>query len=90
MNSKMNNNNRMKDLRALQAADFVVDEIGLYLQAHPTNKNALNQFSRAVKEAKELRANFEKTYGPLTMDNAGGPVWNWIKSPWPWQNEREA
>jgi spore coat protein JB len=86
----MNNKDRMNDLRTLQAAAFVVDEVGLYLQGHPTNKNALNYYSKAVKELKDLTDKYEKAYGPLTMVNAGGPVWNWIQGPWPWQNEREA
>lgn len=83
------NNDKTQSMRKLQVASFAINEVALYLDGHPTNKMALAFYDKAIKEQKELVAKYEKTYGPITFFDAGGPSWTWIQGPWPWQNESE-
>jgi len=84
------NRNREKALKDVQKYNFAVNEAVLYLDGHPTNKNALEFYMKAKKMHKDAKEKYEATYGPLTFYNAQGPSGTWIKGPWPWQNEREA
>ena len=79
--------NRMQMLEALMAADFFVLDMGLYLDTHPNDTQALKMFSDASETASRLRMEFEAAFGPLTIPTAGGTTrWNWIDDPWPWDN----
>ncbi|WP_088014458.1 spore coat protein CotJB [Gottfriedia acidiceleris] len=74
-------------LEELQAVDFVLVELTLYLDTHPDDQNTINQFNQYVQYKKQIEANFESKYGPLYQ--FGGSYsdqnWNWHKGPWPWQ-----
>ena len=79
--------NRQQMLEALMAADFFVLDMGLYLDTHPNDTQALKMFSDASETASRLRMEFEAAFGPLTVPSAGGTTrWNWIDDPWPWDN----
>ncbi len=82
----MRNNTKDALMKKVQQYAFVAHECVLYLDGHPNNKQALKKHSEAVKAMKEAVAQYEGMYGPLTADNAGGVDWNWVKTPWPWQN----
>ncbi|GEB76171.1 spore coat protein CotJB [Sporolactobacillus inulinus] len=75
------------DLKALQAIDFTLVELNLYLDTHPNDLEALKQFNSAVKKSAEIRESFEARYGPL--QNFGHSLsaypWKWKDTPWPWQ-----
>jgi spore coat protein JB len=76
---------RAKMLRRLMALDFFAEDLKLYLDTHPFDQEALRLHKLTVADAKALRAEYEKLYGPLTAQNAGTErYWNWIDNPWPW------
>ncbi|HHW30505.1 MAG TPA: spore coat protein CotJB [Clostridiaceae bacterium] len=73
-------------LRELMAADFTLIELGLYLDTHPTDQEAIALFNSNLQKAKMLRETYERMYGPLTIHTPSNRnVWKWINSPWPWQ-----
>jgi len=74
-------------LEELQAVDFVLVELTLYLDTHPEDYNAINQFNHYAKQSKQLRKQYEKQYGPLMQygKSYSGYPWNWDDAPWPWQ-----
>ncbi|MFT8871112.1 MAG: spore coat protein CotJB [Sporolactobacillus sp.] len=76
-----------KDLQALQAIDFTVVELNLYLDTHPDDLDALKQFNSAALKSHELRTDFEKKYGPLQGfgNSFSAFPWQWVEAPWPWQ-----
>lgn len=76
-----------EDLQALQAIDFSLVELTLYLDTHPNDLEALRQFNSAAKKSSELRDDFEKKYGPLRQfgHSYSAYPWQWSKVPWPWQ-----
>lgn len=74
-------------LEELQATDFVLLELTLYLDTHPNDIDAIKQFNEFAKLRKQLRKRYEKEYGPLLqygLSYSSYP-WNWNDTPWPWQ-----
>ena len=75
----------------LQALEFVVLELGTYLDTHPDDMEAFEMFKQFTAMERSARANYEAKFGPLTRDaSASGDSYLWLKDPWPWnyqQNE---
>ena len=81
-------NDRAGLLRRIQAEDFALYEVVLYLDAYPTNKKALAYYEEHKKALAELKAAFVKRYGPLTIYDADDSCeWQWYRGPWPWEKE---
>ncbi|MFJ7928440.1 spore coat protein CotJB [Peribacillus sp. NPDC096448] len=75
-------------LEQIQAADFVLVELTLYLDTHPNDQQALQQFNQFHEYSKQLKSVFEPKYGPLLGfgNSLGGEnKWEWGQGPWPWQ-----
>jgi spore coat protein JB len=74
-------------MEQLQAVDFVLVELTLYLDTHPNDLEAIKQFNHYAKERKKLKKAVESIYGPLQQygNSYSGYPWNWNESPWPWQ-----
>lgn len=74
-------------MEQLQAVDFVLVDLTLYLDTHPDDFDAINQFNQFAKERKRLKKVIESNYGPLMQfgNSYSGYPWNWDDSPWPWQ-----
>ena len=69
----------------LMALDFTINELGLYLDTHSDDTEALQLYTNYVTLAKEGRQRYEATYGPLqqtAVNLAGG--YTWLDDPWPW------
>jgi spore coat protein JB len=74
-------------LEEIQAIDFVIVELNLYLDTHPDDTAAIKQFNEASKRSMELKAEFEKQFGPLMHFgySFSNYPFNWKDTPWPWQ-----
>lgn len=74
-------------LEQLQAVDFVLVELTLYLDTHPDDSESINQFNHFAKERRRLKKIFESQFGPLMQfgNSYSGYPWNWKDAPWPWQ-----
>lgn len=65
-----------QDLEEIQAVDFALVELTLYLDTHPNDQQAM-----------QLKRIFETKYGPLQQygNSYTDGKWSWGTSPWPWQ-----
>lgn len=74
-------------MEQLQAVDFVLVDLTLYLDTHPDDSDAINQFNHYARERKRLKKLIESQYGPLMQygNSYSGYPWNWNDPPWPWQ-----
>jgi spore coat protein JB len=74
-------------LEQLQAVDFVLVELTLYLDTHNGDHEAIKQFNQFALERKKLKKAIESKFGPLQQfgNSYSGYPWNWDDSPWPWQ-----
>jgi len=69
---------------------FALIELNLYLDVNPNDMMMLNLFKKYQMEEKKICNEFEKNYGPLTLDSEylGNNNWKWINSPWPWEGTK--
>ena len=82
------NSERTRLLLKIYQYDFAIDEIVLFLDTHPNDKNALNDYNRFIKERNEIVKEYVEKYGPIQIEGENkGASWQWINEPWPWQKE---
>ncbi len=75
----------MTPLTELQALEFVLVELGLYLDTHQDDAQAMELYRQYAALEKEGRARYEQTYGPITQTaTAQSKNWDWLRDPWPW------
>ncbi|KEF40577.1 CotJB protein [Schinkia azotoformans MEV2011] len=74
-------------LEELQAIDFVLVELTLYLDTHPQDLQAIEQFNQYAKIRKQCAKRFEVQFGPLLQfgHSYSRYPWDWKEAPWPWQ-----
>jgi spore coat protein JB len=75
-------------LRKIQEMQFVAVELNLYLDTHPYDKDAINDFNCAVDMLRKHKKAYEEEYGPLLnfgFDGYSKEPWQWFKDPWPWE-----
>ena len=73
-------------LAELMALDFAIDELGLYLDTHPNDSEALELFNSYIKLAQQGRTKYEAMYGPLAKKYISEDgKYTWINDPWPWE-----
>ncbi|KAA0550295.1 spore coat protein CotJB [Bacillus sp. BGMRC 2118] len=71
----------------LQAVDFALVDLTLYLDTHPNDFEAIQQFNHFAKQRGLLKKQIESHFGPLQQygNSYSGYPWNWDDGPWPWQ-----
>ncbi len=72
-------------LGELMALGFVITELGLYLDTHCDDVEALEVFNRYVELYKDGEKRYVAKYGPITQLQAGGKNYCWLNSQWPWE-----
>ena len=72
-------------LSELQAMDFVINELALYLDTHRDDGEALDLYRAYQKMYKEGLVKYEKMYGPMKHKSVGEGAYRWIDDPWPWE-----
>jgi spore coat protein JB len=74
-------------LEELQAIDFVLIELNLYLDTHPNDQQAIEQYNHHVLQRAQLAQQYEALYGPLrNFGQSLSPMpFRWNQGPWPWQ-----
>ncbi len=77
---------REKLLYRIEALAFILTDLNLYLDIHPDNKEYFEKFKKYSEEKKDLVKEYTKAYGPLTVTKDKGTKYDWLNSPWPWDN----
>lgn len=72
--------------RELTKLDLMLVDLQLFLDTHPTNGEALNRYNSILARADQVRALYEKMYGPLySFRSYNRGAWKWNRDPWPWE-----
>ena len=73
-------------LAELQALEFVLVELGLYLDTHQGDEEAFALYRQYAALEREAREKYEAAYGPLLQSStADSKSWGaWLSDPWPW------
>ena len=73
-------------LTELQALEFVITELGLYLDTHSEDAEAFAMFQQYAALEKEGRKRYEAMCGPVTQTAAADfDRYVWFQDPWPWE-----
>lgn len=76
-------------LGELQALSFALNELGLYLDTHKNDMQALELFKQYQALYRAGMEKYQQMYGPLQQNNAGANgEYNWLQNPWPWEFEQ--
>ena len=82
-------NKRILLLRKIQEMEFVAIDLNLYLNTHPCDECALNDYNCAADALKKLKHKYECEYGPFLnfgfSPNHDKNQWQWSQGPWPWE-----
>ena len=65
---------------------FAINDLNLYLDLHPDDTKVVKLFEDLVKEEKEAKKEYMQSYGPLTVTKVKGDKFDWIDSPWSWDD----
>lgn len=74
-------------LDMMQQNDFCIQELTLYLDTHPYDRNAMRMLRRHLDMRDDLKQSLENQMGPLTNLDNHDENWKWTKGPWPWEKE---
>lgn len=66
---------------------FATTDLALYLDVHPEDREKIKIYDECLHEGLRYRNEYEKRYGPLTLDSEtlNNYPWAWITPPWPWE-----
>lgn len=82
------NETARKLMKRIDDASFAMDDVILYLDTHPDDRNALNYYRYVVALRKEAVKAYEASFGPLTIEDADDAcTWSWLTERWPWEGE---
>jgi spore coat protein JB len=74
-------------MKRLQICDFVLTEVGLFLDTHPKDQDALAYYNKYLALKKEALAEYTKQYGTVDRNHLQSEnKWDWVDEPWPWEN----
>lgn len=73
-----------KLLKRVAALNFAIYELRLFLDTHPNNQEAQEMMKSYKKKYLAVKEEYEKEYGPLTLNGYNSD--EWLKDPWPWDN----
>ena len=70
---------------SLQTLAFAIQELALYLDTHPQDKKALEQYRQQQNQYHEAVMEYGQKCGPMThFMPVNDDAYSWINDPWPW------
>lgn len=79
-------NDREAKLYNVMCYTHAITDMNLYLDTHPEDRNALNYLKELIMEEEKAKKEYVMSYGPLNVCDTKGDKFNWIDSPWSWEN----
>lgn len=83
-------NLKQTPMTELQALEFVLQELALYLDTHPSDGEAFELFRQYAAMEAAARADFVAEMGPVMRnETAQSKTYTWLQDPWPWNYMEE-
>ena len=77
-------------LKKLSELDFIAVDLGLYLNTHPNDSEAIQAYNQVITAADAVRMKYEEAFGPMCSFRSYASDtqdWQWKNNPWPWQTD---
>ncbi len=84
------NKDKEQMLRNISEIDFALTDLNLYLDTHPSDKEALELFKKLAATLNSCVFDYEKSFGPLNArTNTDTRYFMWVSDDikWPWKRE---
>lgn len=80
-------NEQAEMLTYIDSLGFACNDLGLYLDVYPDDKDAIEMFNQYRSSLNEYMNQYQNKYGPInkTSDSLNSYPWKWNESPWPWE-----
>lgn len=73
-------------LYEISMVDFLLVDLKLYLDTHPTDRNALDYYNHYAGVLKQLQEDYAANYGPLfATQSTCSKCWEWSDEPNAWE-----
>lgn len=70
----------------LQALNFAVQELALYLDTHKEDREALELYRAYQQMYLRVKEEYQKKRGPMNhLSNSSAETYAWLDDPWPWE-----
>lgn len=84
----MNTMSQKQLMRFITEVSFAMDDIALYLDLHPTCKQAITSYESHKNMRQQAVKDYTNMYGPLNKYQVtSNNCFSWINDPWPWEGE---
>lgn len=80
-------NDRESKLWDVMMYSFVINDLNLYLDLNPDDKEANKLIKDMILKEKMAKEEYMNSYGPLCIDEVSGNNFDWINSPWSWEKD---
>lgn len=82
-------NEQMQLMLMLDALCFAKEDLNLYLDVYPNDKDMISLFKQYAEETEKILNDYESKYGPIFVDSRANMVypWAWNNEPWPWEGK---
>ncbi len=82
-------NSKTQLLHDITVIGFVLYDLKLYLDTHPTDQNGLDYFNHYNKIYAQMRKEYALRYAPLTANyyERMNNEWTWVTQKMPWEGE---
>lgn len=87
-NMAWNSNDKEMLLNGIGLFSFAMVDMGLYLDTHPQDREALHLFRQYAGNKASLQKEYAMKYGPLTLEDAKdckSDYWSWAMMEMPWE-----
>ena len=79
-------NDREAKLYNVMCYTHAITDMNLYLDTHPEDRRALLLLKEFINEEEKAKKEYIMKYGPLNVCDVKGDKFDWLDSPWPWEN----
>ena len=80
---------KQKLMNHITLSSFGINDLNLFLNTHPHDKQALELYQQYKKIRKDAMTRHTENYGPLTpYDSMDTACWTWVEGPWPWHYQK--
>lgn len=72
----------------LYELDFTINDLNLYLDIHPQDKEMFDLYKKYIREYDEVKKEYIRVVGPLCLTDVTSSYNEWLDK-WPWEGDKK-